>query len=87
MDQPTAKDALKALEPLVGEWEVTAIGPDGQPWPGQGRSVFEWHDSRAHLRFTARFEDGGQKIVGRWEKAVDGTAFETDFDLTYTRLD
>ena len=148
MDQPTAQDALKALEPLVGEWEVTAIGADGEPWPGQGRSVFEWHDSRAHLvqrtsigvpgtpdsisimgsdaasgtyyqlysddrgvcrvlgmsigdgewklwrqgepfpqRFTARFEDGGRKIVGRWEKAVDGTTFETDFDLTYTRLD
>jgi hypothetical protein len=38
-------------------------------------------------RFTATFEDGGRRIVGRWEKAEDGTTFESDFDLTYTRLD
>jgi hypothetical protein len=49
MDQPTAEDALKKLEPLVGEWTLEAIGADGVPWPGSGRAVFEWHDSRVHL--------------------------------------
>jgi len=26
-------------------------------------------------------------IVGRWEKAEDGTNYTTDFDLTYTRVE
>jgi len=37
-------------------------------------------------RFTGRFEDGGDTIVGRWEKAEDGRTFETDFDLIYRRV-
>lgn len=49
MDQPTAKDALRELEPLVGEWSMTASGADGEPWPGEGRVVFAWHESGAHL--------------------------------------
>jgi hypothetical protein len=49
IDQPTAEDALKRLEPLVGEWALEASSPDGQPWPGEGRASFEWHESRAHL--------------------------------------
>jgi len=49
MDQPTAEQALRALEPLVGEWTVVAEGPDGQAWPGEGRAIFEWHPSGAHL--------------------------------------
>jgi len=49
MDQPTAEDALKKLEPLVGEWRLTATPPDGPPWPSEGRAIFEWHESGAHL--------------------------------------
>jgi hypothetical protein len=49
MDQPTAEDALRQLEPLVGEWALEARGADGVPWPGGGRAVFAWHDSGAHL--------------------------------------
>jgi hypothetical protein len=37
-------------------------------------------------RFTSRFEDGSDTITGRWEKAEDGTNYETDFDLIYRRL-
>ena len=37
-------------------------------------------------RFTGRFEDDGNTIVGRWEKAQDGTTYETDFDLIYRRV-
>jgi hypothetical protein len=147
MDQPTAEEALKRLEPLLGEWRVTATPPGGAPWSGEGRTTFEWHDSGAHLverstvdidgvpdgvsiigcdaangtyyqlysddrgvcrvyrmsidgsewklwregepfaqRFTGRFTDGGRTIAGRWELAEDGTNYETDFDLTYTRI-
>jgi hypothetical protein len=146
IDQRTAEDALKKLEPLVGEWTLEAAGPDGEPWPGEARATFEWHDSGAHLiarstvempeapngvsiigcdaangtycqlysddrgvcriyemsiaegewrlwregepfpqRFYGRFEDGGNTIVGRWEKAADGADYEIDFNLTYHR--
>ena len=146
MDQPTAEDALRRLEPLVGEWVLEATPPGGEPWPGETRATVEWHESGALLvvrstadlpqapdvvaiigcdaangtynqlytddrgvcrvyemsiddegwalwrdgapfaqRFTARFEDGGDTIVGRWERSDDGTSFETDFDLIYRR--
>ena len=146
MDQPIAEDALKELAPLVGEWVLQAIPPDGEPWPGQARATIEWHDSGAHLvqrmtielpeapnsisimgcdaangayyqlysddrgvsrvyemsigggewrlwregepfaqRFTATFEDDGDTIAGRWEKALDAGEFELDFELIYRR--
>src|SRR5436190_12263523 len=49
VDQPTAEQALKELESLVGEWALEAITPGGEPWPGEARATFEWHDSGAHL--------------------------------------
>ena len=49
MEQPTAEQALRTLEPFVGEWTVEAKGPDGQVWPGKGRATFEWLPSKAHL--------------------------------------
>ena len=47
MDQPTAEDALRRLEPLVGEWSLEATWPNGERWPG--RATVEWHGSGAHL--------------------------------------
>ena len=146
MNQPTAENALKELEPLVGEWILEASAPGGEPWPGKARATIEWHDSGAHLverstvempeapdgikimgcdaangtyyqlysddrgvcrvyqmsigdgewrlwregqpfsqRFTGTLEDDGDTIVGRWEKAEDGTNYELDFRLTYRR--
>ena len=49
IDQPTAEEALKKLEPLLGEWALEATSPDGEPWPGEARASFEWHESGAHL--------------------------------------
>jgi hypothetical protein len=49
IDQPTAEEALERLEPLVGEWTMHASSADGEPWPGDARTTFEWHDSGAHL--------------------------------------
>jgi hypothetical protein len=46
MSQPTAEDALRRLEPLVGEWTFEARWPDGEPWPGGGRVTFEWPRGR-----------------------------------------
>jgi hypothetical protein len=149
MDQPTAEDALKALEPLVGEWSVTATPPGGPPWPGEARITYEWLEGSGNQllverstvempeapdgvcvfgcdaasgtyfqlysddrnvcrvyeasfddrefriwrdgepfpqRFHGRFSEDGNTIEARWEKAVDGTNFETDFDLVFTRV-
>jgi hypothetical protein len=35
---------------------------------------------------TGRFQDDGNRIVGRWELAADCTNYETDFDLIYRRV-
>ena len=37
-------------------------------------------------RFTGTFGDGGDTISARWEKSEDGSRWEHDFDLTYTRV-
>jgi hypothetical protein len=36
-------------------------------------------------RFTGTFGEDGITISGRWEISHDGTTWEHDFDLTYTR--
>jgi hypothetical protein len=37
-------------------------------------------------RYTGTFSDEGMTITGRWEKAEDGSTWETDFGLTYRRV-
>jgi hypothetical protein len=37
-------------------------------------------------RFSGTFSDDDNSIVGRWESSNDGSSWEHDFDLTYTRL-
>ena len=36
-------------------------------------------------RFTGTFSADGMTIAGRWEICHDGSTWEHDFDLTYTR--
>lgn len=78
MDQPTAEEALKALEPLVGEWTLEAIPPGGEPWPGEARTTFEWHESGAHLiqRWTVEMPEApnGVAIIGC--DAANGTYYQ-----------
>ena len=47
MNDRTARPALAALEPLVGEWEMEA-SVDGRPM-ARGRTTFEWMEGRAFL--------------------------------------
>ena len=54
MDQPTAEDALKKLEPLIGEWALEAIPPGGEPWPGEAHASIEWHESRSFVVMRSR---------------------------------
>ena len=37
-------------------------------------------------RFTGTFSADGRTIAGRWELAPDGDDWQTDFDVTYTRV-
>src|SRR3954454_10033492 len=82
MDQPTAEEALKRLEPLVGEWTLEAKPPDGPPWPGEARATIEWHDSGAHLveRSTVEMPEApnGIKIMGC--DAANGTYSQLSSD-------
>jgi hypothetical protein len=37
-------------------------------------------------RFTGTFSDDGRTIAGPWERSSDGSTWEHDFDLTYTKV-
>ena len=37
-------------------------------------------------RFTGKFSEGGKTITGRWEIAEDDATWETDFEVTYTKV-
>jgi hypothetical protein len=46
-----------------------------------------WRDAPGFSqRFIGRFSDGGNTITGSWEKSSDGSNWEHDFDLTYTKV-
>jgi hypothetical protein len=64
MDQPKADDALRRLEPLVGEWTLEATWPDGTRWPGGGTMSFAWHDSGQLLvqRGTAELPEAPDNV-------------------------
>jgi hypothetical protein len=78
MDQPTAEQALRELEPLVGEWTMEAKWPDGQEWQGGGRVTFEWHDSGAHLveRGTVELPEAPDNISIIGCDGAKGTYFQ-----------
>jgi hypothetical protein len=75
MHQPTAEEALARLEPLVGEWRMEAAPPGGEPWPGEARTTFEWHDSRAHLvqRWTVEMPQAPDGVALIGCDAANGT--------------
>ncbi len=37
-------------------------------------------------RFVGTFSDDGNTITGYWEKSSDGSHWEHDFDVTYTKI-
>jgi len=78
VDQPTAEQALRRLEPLVGEWTVEATWADGTAWPGGGTVTFEWHPSGAHLveRGTADLAEAPDYLSIIGCDAANGTYFQ-----------
>lgn len=55
-------------------WELSRTAADFSPLPFS-------------QRFSASFSGDGATISGRWETSHDGTSWEHDFELTYTRTD
>jgi hypothetical protein len=76
--QPTAEQALRQLEPLVGNWTLEAKSADGEPWPGGGSVTFEWHASGAHLiqRGTVEYPDAPDNVSIIGCDAANGTYFQ-----------
>ncbi len=37
-------------------------------------------------RYVGRFEEGGRRILGRWEKSTDAANWELDFELNYIKV-
>jgi hypothetical protein len=64
------RGACRVYEMSIGDGEWR-LWRAGEPFP---------------QRFTGTFEDDGDTIVGRWEKAEDGENYETDFDLIYRKV-
>ena len=48
-----------------------------------------WRDSPDPFpqRYIGTFSEDGKTITGRWEKSGDGSNWETDFDLTYRKVE
>ncbi len=72
------REALKRLDPLLGEWTLEAKPPDGPPWPGEARATIEWHDSGAHLvqRSTVEMPEAPDSISIMGCDAANGTYFQ-----------
>ena len=53
-------------------------------------SESEWKMWRNSPNFSQRYEGqiskDGNTIAARWEKSSDGTTWEHDFNITYTRI-
>jgi hypothetical protein len=46
-----------------------------------------WRDSPGfHQRFHGTFSEEGRVITAYWEKSTDGSNWDKDFDLTYTKV-
>lgn len=78
MKQPTAEEALRKLEPLIGEWKLEAIPPGGEPWPGEASATFEWHESGAHVvsRSTIEMPEAPNAITIVGCDAANGTYYQ-----------
>ena len=67
-----------------GVSRIYTMSLDGRSWtleraPSGPRSDF-WQ------RWIGEFSEDGNTIQGRWETSDDGSSWELDFHLTYTRI-
>ncbi len=58
-------------------YQMSLTDDDWKIWGQSGPEFFQ--------RFTGAFSEDRNTITGRWEASRDGTNWETDFDVTYTK--
>ena len=78
MDQPTAEQALKEMEVLVGEWSQTATPAGGEPWPGEAKATFEWLEGGQLLleRSTVDMPEAPDGVCVYGCDAANGTYYQ-----------
>jgi hypothetical protein len=78
IDQPTAEQALKELEVLIGQWRMEAIPPGGEPWPGESRATFEWLEGNQLVleRSTVEMPEAPDGICVIGCDAANGTYYQ-----------
>jgi hypothetical protein len=78
IDQPTAEQALKEMEVLVGEWTLEARPPGGEPWPGEARATVEWLEGRQLLleRSTVEMPEAPDGVCVYGCDAANGTYYQ-----------
>ena len=64
---------LYAMDFRNGVWSLLRDAPDFSPLSFS-------------QRFTGTFSHDDNTIVARWERSHDGSNWETDFDMTFTRV-
>ena len=77
-DQPTAENALKELEPLLGEWTLEATPPGGPSWPGEAKATFEWMEGNQLVieRSTIELPEAPNSVCVLGCDAANGTYFQ-----------
>lgn len=68
-----------------GVARVYAMGFEGGEWT-LSRTEADLSPLDFAQRFTGRLSEDGGEIRGNWELADDGSTWEHDFELVYTRL-
>ena len=63
-----------------GVYRVYQMSLDGDGWRIWGQSAPDFYQ-----RFEGTFSADGRSIGGRWERSGDGSAWEIDFEVTYTK--
>ena len=78
IDQPTAEQALKELEVLIGDWTMEAIPPGGEPWPGEARATFEWFEGNQLMleRSTVEMPEAPDSICAIGCDAANDTYYQ-----------
>jgi hypothetical protein len=80
IDQPTAEQALKEMEVLVGEWTLEAVQPGGEPFPGQAQASFEWLEGSDNQiligRTNIEMPEAPNSVSAYGPDAANGTYFQ-----------
>lgn len=61
-------------------WRVYLMTFDGTEWTVWREAPGFWQ------RFRGRLDEGGATLRGAWEMSADGSRWEHDFDMVFTRV-